>query len=1129
MSTTEDSSLKNPFIIIEPEFTASLPLLVDYCHMMGEPTLLRDDSNGTMHKHVYVFEEKALAGICCRACGGVLESSNAKICSSIFALDENCALVEYKVYRVNYFCSTCGASHFSQPKHLELAHGTCKKFRIKERLPFAATDSIAKLTELALLDYPAAPPDATPGTQLPLEDESIQVEKPAIQVEDPAFQVAEPAVQVAEPTVDSSAPKNAKSTESVTPVIVTCTDPRPSYAETKNSRITGFVDRGVKVNVPHNVLLELLKFRTLALVDGGKGVKYRFTDEKPPKLEDQRCPFCDSASVRVAYSDSKYCSPRVNMSIEASDRKGETVKFLFYASTFICNSCERYFHERIKFIPHELEKYTKFKVEEKLSFERPSIPTAEELVPAPDDTPATAKEELDESRRNKDSSVLNSRNLGRRKAVFDKISLNVLVALFDKYGGAKRSSTDKAVEYNFGNPSSSWSAPQCPECGCRSAEWGTLSSTGKPYIEKEIHSSLTSGDEAVFKFGAPIYHCACGQFFSEGLGSLASDKVFTRYFRIDRALGIDPGKELSREAIVSLLSEKDMLAVLDPEKAKAAWLESVNWKPHIVGVSKETMRPLFIEKLNDIAKSEQFKSKNSGIELFEKLSATIDATVKDWRDQSYVEYSYTQLLLAHILAVLRGHFTLEDVVIFCERNMRELEALIGLKTVPSLTSFVNMYKAINIEDVYEAVYNLLTGITRICLIKCGYVSPNLVPYHADGKESNGSKAGGAEEVNTLNLVSSETGAAAMQILIAYKALEPEGIKVLLKKSLYGHAVITSDAQSCKPAVAKCIIDEGADYILAIKGNVKEFAALEDACVKAWKSAKLELDADPDIFRNAPPYEATPNLQALRDNNSLDIKHPSVPVPCVDLDGGRSSYARTVDNSRGVYEIREYFGWRDFRNIDGFDASVWEDTKMVIMTIGTTVANNIKKPPSVEYRLFLCSLPDFAKAYGITRRHWRVEILHYALDYYMEDDRSKMTGQAAFAVQLVKKISLIVTEYARALDLCGKNFSGANMHTWASETPLRPMVAQLFSAFDADSYIPLPDPGKHVNEELAEAFRSMILHGLMWDAAPIVMYDFKEAVNVLMKKRQDELKAKRDAQESKQEPCSPEAPQSKATA
>jgi hypothetical protein len=103
MSTKEDSSLKNPFIIIEPEFTASLPLLVDYCHMMGEPTLLRDDSNGTMHKHVYVFEEKALAGICCRACGGVLESSNAKICSSIFALDENCALVEYKVYRVNYF------------------------------------------------------------------------------------------------------------------------------------------------------------------------------------------------------------------------------------------------------------------------------------------------------------------------------------------------------------------------------------------------------------------------------------------------------------------------------------------------------------------------------------------------------------------------------------------------------------------------------------------------------------------------------------------------------------------------------------------------------------------------------------------------------------------------------------------------------------------------------------------------------------------------------------------------------------------------------------------------------------------------------------------------------------------
>jgi hypothetical protein len=63
-----------------------------------------------------------------------------------------------------------------------------------------------------------------------------------------------------------------------------------------------------------------------------------------------------------------------------------------------------------------------------------------------------------------------------------------------------------------------------------------------------------------------------------------------------------------------------------------------------------------------------------------------------------------------------------------------------------------------------------------------------------------------------------------------------------------------------------------------------------------------------------------------------------------------------------------------------------------------------------------------------------------------------------------------------LDLCGKNFSGANMLTWASETNLLQMVAQFFSVFDADSYIPLPDPGKHVNEELAEAFKTMISHG-----------------------------------------------------
>jgi len=111
--------------------------------------------------------------------------------------------------------------------------------------------------------------------------------------------------------------------------------------------------------------------------------------------------------------------------------------------------------------------------------------------------------------------------------------------------------------------------------------------------------------------------------------------------------------------------------------------------------------------------------------------------------------------------------------------------------------------------------------------------------------------------------------------------------------------------------------------------------------------------------------------------------------------------RTVEKARSSIEIREY--WQT-DNIKWLPLKDWADLKSIIMT-----RNTIKKADSTitETRYFISSLElDVKEVAKAIRSHWMVESYHWHLDVtFREDNDHTLEKQAAFNLNILRKLAL----------------------------------------------------------------------------------------------------------------------------
>ena len=200
----------------------------------------------------------------------------------------------------------------------------------------------------------------------------------------------------------------------------------------------------------------------------------------------------------------------------------------------------------------------------------------------------------------------------------------------------------------------------------------------------------------------------------------------------------------------------------------------------------------------------------------------------------------------------------------------------------------------------------------------------------------------------LHLVSAWASANTLtlgQVKTEEKSNEITAIPRLLELLELNGCIVTIDAMGCQKEIAQNILEQGADYVLAVKQN----------------QGRLHEDLR-DLFEEA---EAT---------GFEDVPH---------------DYATTLNKRHGRLERRECWAITDPDCLDYLSTGQeWPGLRSVVKVVGRREAET---GITVQPRYFISSLHVPAKQFlAMVRAHWSIEnSLHWSLDVTFHEDQSRV--------------------------------------------------------------------------------------------------------------------------------------------
>lgn len=222
------------------------------------------------------------------------------------------------------------------------------------------------------------------------------------------------------------------------------------------------------------------------------------------------------------------------------------------------------------------------------------------------------------------------------------------------------------------------------------------------------------------------------------------------------------------------------------------------------------------------------------------------------------------------------------------------------------------------------------------------------------------QANGKQAIHVVSAWARESSLALGQVTVDEKSNEITAIPELVRMLNLKGCLVTIDAMGCQREIAKTIIDAGADYLLAVKGNQEILA--ED----------IETE-----FKHAMAEEFA------------HMEH---------------HYYESLEKGHGRIERRQYWYTQDIGGLG--TAERWPGLTGMVMCRAT---RTIKGESSVEDRYFITSAKDndaVTIAESI-RAHWSIEnSLHWTLDVAFNEDQARIRiGYAAENMATIRKIAL----------------------------------------------------------------------------------------------------------------------------
>jgi predicted transposase YbfD/YdcC len=345
------------------------------------------------------------------------------------------------------------------------------------------------------------------------------------------------------------------------------------------------------------------------------------------------------------------------------------------------------------------------------------------------------------------------------------------------------------------------------------------------------------------------------------------------------------------------------------------------------------------------------------------------ASLEDPRVERTKLHPLLSIITIAICAVIGGAESWDDIELFGEAK------------ADWFATFLDLPHGIPSHDTFNRVFAALDPVQfRTCFLHWMQAVAEVLPAQVialDGKTVRGShdRATGQQAIHVVSAWATANRLVLAQVKVDAKSNEITALPELLGQLSVAGCLVTIDAMGCQRTIAQQILDQGGDYVLALKDNQGTLAA------DVQFSFALALG-----------------------------------------EGDGAAQATTVEKGHGRIETRRALV------IDDAAVLTWLQERHAwpgLAAIGMVQAERrLDTERAVEDRYYLLSRPLAAATFGeAVRSHWGIENrVHWVLDVTFHEDQSRIrSGHAAenFAVLRHIALNLLQQQQTKRVSLKGK--------------------------------------------------------------------------------------------------------------
>ena len=332
--------------------------------------------------------------------------------------------------------------------------------------------------------------------------------------------------------------------------------------------------------------------------------------------------------------------------------------------------------------------------------------------------------------------------------------------------------------------------------------------------------------------------------------------------------------------------------------------------------------------------------------------------IEDPRTGGNKRHHFGEVLFMVVTGVLCGMNGFTEIEEFCNEDIEWFQKWIELPNgIPRAQTFSNIFALIEPNQFNQCLVEHLSTL---------YLALAAQVIAVDGKALRGSHELKKGMDHAVSAWAADTGVTLAQEFVDHKSNEITAIpKLLAQLDLKGH-IITLDAMGTQVRIARQILQAGADYILALKGN------------------------QGDLHKE------------VTDHFEIALRH-------LDLKKAKDwSTSQETEKAHGRHTTRTVLSTTNLAALDPTMRARWTGlTSLVVVETETTIISTGKKRKR-ECRYYLSSVDAKAEFFQkAIRQHWSIENqCHWVLDTcFREDHNQTSTAHAAKNLGTVRRIVL----------------------------------------------------------------------------------------------------------------------------